>query len=137
MKKLTRSLCIVSFCTPSYSELDIPLTEKKKGRGGWGEASRTNPAGMALVQTLHCLSVNPGEAAGGAETHNSSLPFTCQSYLTNMITYCLFQPPLWITLDLKWSKCTPHLKRTETHIHVNTQIQGSLASPCCAPPLQR
>lgn len=95
-------------------------TKKRRGREGWGEASHTNPAGMALVQTLHCLSVNPGEAAGGAETHISSRPFTCQSYLTNMITYSLFQPPLWITLDLKWAKCTLHLKNTETHTHTHS-----------------
>ncbi len=97
--------------------------EKRRGREGWGEASNANPSGMALVQTLHCLSVNLGEAAGGAETHISSHPFTCQSYLTNMVTYSLFQPPLWITFVLKWAKCALHLKHTETHPHTHTHTQ--------------
>lgn len=121
--------------------MDIPLAEqerlrKTRGSEGLGEASHTNPAGMALVQTLHCLSVNPGEAAGGAETHDSSRPFTCQSFLTNMITYSLSHPPLWIILDLKWAKCTLHLKSTETHTRTHTHIQGSSASPCCAIPFK-
>lgn len=92
-------------------------SEKKTGKGGWVLASRTNPSGMALSQNQHYLSVNSREAAGDAETHSSSLSFMCQSYRTNMITHSVFQPLLWITLDLKWSKCTLHLKRAERHTH--------------------
>jgi len=123
----------VSFCTISqwvgHSSGGARENEKKKDKEGWGEASRTNPAGMAQVQTLHCLSVN---SAGGAETHDSSLPFTWQSYLPNMITYCLFQPQSWITLDLKWSKCTPHLKHTETHMRAHTN-SGLFSVPLLCP----
>lgn len=105
-------------------------TSSRNKRKGWVQASRTNPAEMASFQTLHCLSGNPREAAGGVESDDFSLPLTRPRYLTNMITHHLLQPLPWITLDMKWSKCTPHLKRIVTHIQVSS------ASPCCAPPLQ-